>query len=73
MRALARVCDFLTVLVLQVAIRYSGVESGKKLPMVLEIRPGAVDRGACIKEFSQYQAEVEYLWVPGSFMEPVYI
>ncbi len=34
------------------------------LPMVLELTVGAVDRGACIKELSQYPEEVEYLWVP---------
>ncbi len=55
----------------QVAIQYSGVEKGHALPMVLEIRPGAVDRGACVQEFSQYKEEVEYLWVPGSFLEQV--
>ena len=55
----------------EMAILYSGVKDGKPLAMVLEIRVGAVDRGACIREFSQYPAEVEYLWVPCSFLEPV--
>jgi hypothetical protein len=42
----------------QVAIKYSGVVDGEMLPIVLEIRTGAVDRGASIRDFSQYQAEV---------------
>ena len=29
-----------------------------------------MDRGACIKDFSQYPEEIEYLWVPCSFLEP---
>ena len=55
----------------QVAIRYSGLAAGKALPIVLEVRTGAVDRGACVRDFSQYVDEVEYLWVPGSFLEQV--
>jgi hypothetical protein len=42
----------------QVAIKYSGVKDGKLLPIVLQVRTGAVDRGACIRDFSQYQSEV---------------
>jgi len=38
--------------------------------MMLEIPVGSVDRGACIRDFSQYPAEVEYLWVPCSYIEP---
>ena len=56
----------------QVALNYSGVKTNQALPMVLEIRVGSVDRGACIQAFSQYPAEVEYLWVPGSFLEQVF-
>ena len=39
--------------------------------MVLQIRSSAVDRGACVRDYSQYMEEVEYLWVPGSFLEQV--
>jgi hypothetical protein len=42
----------------QVAIKYSGVKDGEMLPIVLQVRTGAVDRGACIRDFSQYQSEV---------------
>ena len=40
------------------AIKYSGVEQGEVLPMVLEVRTGAVDRGASVRDFSQYVDEV---------------
>lgn len=36
-----------------VAIQYSGVSKGRPKAMVMEIEPNAVDRGACIKDFSQ--------------------
>jgi hypothetical protein len=55
---------------LEVALRYSGVEQGRPRPAVLVMRAGAVDRGACIREFSQYPGEMEYLWVPCSFLQP---
>ena len=55
---------------LEVALRYSGVEEGRPRPAVLVMRAGAVDRGACIGEFSQYPGEREYLWVPCSFLQP---
>ncbi len=54
----------------QVALQYSGAEEGRPLPTVLEIVVGAVDRGACIRDLSQYPGEVEYLWVPCSFVAP---
>ena len=53
----------------QVAISYSGLSKHKPLPIVLAIQVGAADRGACIKNFSQYPSEVEYLYVPCSFVE----
>jgi hypothetical protein len=53
----------------EVAIEYSRVQEGNPLPRVLIINTGSIDRGACIKEFSQYEAEVEYLYVPCSFLE----
>ena len=56
---------------MQVALGYSGAKEGRALPMVLQIRVGSVDRGASVSAFSQYQKEVEYLWVPGSFLEQV--
>jgi hypothetical protein len=40
----------------QVAIKYSGVKDCKLLPIVLQVRTGAVDRCACIRDFSQYQS-----------------
>ena len=60
----------------EVAISYSGAKDKKPVPMVLEIRVGAVDRGACIKDFSQYPQEREFVFVPCSFVEqdgPQYI
>ena len=53
------------------AVEYSGVAEGKPLPMVLSARVGAIDRGARIADLSQYPGEVEYLWVPCSFIEPM--
>ena len=38
--------------------------------MVLCLEATSIDRGACIKKFSQYPDEVEYLYVPCSFVEP---
>ena len=54
----------------EVAIKYSGVEDGRPKATVLVIRTGAVDRGACLQEYSQYQGEREYLWEPLSFLQP---
>lgn len=55
----------------QVAIsKYSGAAEGKPLPMVLEMVVGPVDRGACIRDLSQYPKEVEYLYLPMSFISP---
>jgi ankyrin repeat protein len=55
-----------------VAVYYLAKDSQKQvsLPMVLELTVSAVDRGACIKELSQYPGELEYLWVPCSFVAP---
>ena len=39
-------------------MKYSIAEKGQALPMVLEVRTGAVDRGAYIRDFSQYRDEV---------------
>jgi hypothetical protein len=38
--------------------------------MVLEMVVGPVDRGACIRDLSQYPEEVEYLYLPMSFISP---
>ena len=54
----------------QVALNYSGAAEGKPLPMVLEMVVGPVDRGACILDLSQYPKEVEYLFLPMSFLSP---
>jgi hypothetical protein len=53
----------------QVAIDYSGINSKKPLPLLLSFKVGAADRGACIKDFSRYPEEVEYLFAPCSFMQ----
>jgi ankyrin repeat protein len=53
----------------QVAIDYCGINKLKPLPLVLAIRVGAADRGACIREFSQYVTEVEHLYSPCCFLE----
>ncbi len=37
----------------EVAVQYSGAVAGRPRAMVMEIEPNAVDRGACIKDFSQ--------------------
>ena len=38
--------------------QYSGAGRGAPLPMLLSMRAEAIDRGACIKDLSQYPAEV---------------
>lgn len=55
----------------EVALQYSGAQLGRPKAMVMVIEPNAVDRGACIKDFSQYPVEVEYLWLPCSFVQPM--
>ena len=40
------------------AIDYSGAGEGRPLPMMITTRVGSIDRGACIKDLSQYPAEV---------------
>jgi hypothetical protein len=54
----------------QVALQYSGAAEGKPLPMMLEMVVGSVNRGACIRDLSQYPKEVEYLFPPVSFISP---
>jgi ankyrin repeat protein len=54
----------------RVAIQYSGVREGRPRATILVITCGAVDRGACIRDFSQYPSEIEYLWLPCSFVQP---
>ena len=54
-----------------IALQYSGVaDDGARASTIFEIEVGSVDRGASIKEFSQYEHENEYLWAPGTFLEP---
>ena len=48
-----------------VAIQYAGT----KMPSVLEIRLGAVNRGASLKSLSQYSHEEEILFPPMSYLE----
>ena len=38
----------------EVAVQYSGVAEKRPAPTVMAIRPSAVDRGACILEYSQH-------------------
>ncbi len=40
------------------AVDYSGAGEGRPLPMMITTRVGSIDRGACIKELSQYPTEV---------------
>ena len=54
----------------QVALDYTGINSDKPLPLLLAVRVGAADRGACVRDFSQYATEMEYLFAPCSFVEP---
>jgi hypothetical protein len=42
----------------ETAILYSGAGEGRPLPMVLQMTVSSIDRGACIKDFSQYPGEV---------------
>ena len=37
-----------------VALQYSGVLEGRPAPLVLVLVSSAIDRGACIRDFSQY-------------------
>ena len=46
----------------ETAIEYSGVKEGKPLPMVLLTKASSIDRGACIKDLSQYPGEVIMLF-----------
>jgi len=50
--------------------QYSGAKAGETMGVVLCLESTSIDRGGCIKEFSQYEGEVEYLFVPCSFVEP---
>ncbi len=52
------------------ALKYSGAREGRPLPTVLEMVVGPVDRGACIQDLSQYPDEIEYLYLPMSFISP---
>ena len=54
-----------------IAIHYSGAGSGKPIPTIFVIEVGSVNRGADISAFSQYSHEQEYLWPPGTFLEPI--
>jgi hypothetical protein len=61
-----------TTVDMKVALRYAKEDksSGLKLrPTLLVLTAGSVDRGADIKEFSQYPNEKEFLFVPCSFVE----
>jgi hypothetical protein len=47
----------------EVALSYSGVKEKRPAPTVLVMRTSAVDRGACIKDYSQHE-QVNLLLVP---------
>jgi hypothetical protein len=53
---------------MDVALQYAG---DKKMPTVFKIGIGAVNRGALLDDFSQYEAEQEVLFPPLSFLEVV--
>ena len=53
-----------------VALQYSGVKECRPKAMMLSIRTGAIDRAACLHEYSQYPQEQEYLWLPLSYLQP---
>ncbi len=42
----------------ETAVEYSGAGEGKPLPLVIQLRATSIDRGACIKDLSQYPGEV---------------
>jgi hypothetical protein len=42
----------------ETAVEYSGLGKGKPLPTVIQTSASSIDRGACIKELSQYPGEV---------------
>ncbi len=52
------------------ALQFSGAVEGRPLPMLLEMVVGPVDRGACIRDLSQYPLQIEYLYLPLSFVSP---
>ena len=56
---------------LNIALKYSGVEQSRPKPTVLIVEASSVDRGACVQSLSQYKHEIEYLWMPCSFVEQV--
>jgi ankyrin repeat protein len=47
-----------------------GIEQGRPCAYVLVFVAKAIDRGACIRDLSQYQDEIEYLYLPCSFIQP---
>ena len=53
----------------QIAIQYTGIAQGRSYPTLLEIQPAAIDHGADIHKYSQFSAEVEFLWNPCSLIE----
>ena len=53
-----------------IAIKYSAARGRNRIPVIIEIEGGSIDRGAYIREFSQYEHEEEFLWSPGTFLEP---
>ena len=53
----------------ETALKYSGANEGLPLATIMVIQANAIDRGACIMDFSQYPMEEEYIWPPCSFMQ----
>jgi hypothetical protein len=61
---------------LDTALQYSGVLSGleeKPHPAILAFAAGAVDRGACVKDLSQFPLEVEFTFPPLSYIQPEFL
>ena len=54
----------------EVALNYSGIKRERPLASCLVINVSAIDRGACVRHFSQYPSEIEYLFLPLSFSAP---
>jgi len=55
----------------EVAIGYSGVETGKVLPTLLEIKVGKTSVAANISWLSQFEGEKEYLFGPLTHLQVV--
>lgn len=46
---------------MQIALEYSGIKEGNLNAMVIELEATAIDRGGCVKAFSQYPQVIFFL------------